>query len=163
MADADEACVASHAEQLQKLGIHPLVGRQDNVKTLKRWMVESDGRFDAIIDDGGHSNKMISTTFKVLWHHVKPGGMYFIEDMQVGRDVDYDDDTGGDGVFSDVIQSWIEQLVIAPRHSGREVQWNATAANRHARIARSRYPLPQNIAFITCQEEACVIAKKRIK
>ncbi len=42
------------------------------------------------------------------------GGYYFIEDMQVGRSRAYAD---GHTAISDVIQAWIEQLLISPRDS----------------------------------------------
>jgi demethylmacrocin O-methyltransferase len=39
--------------------------------------------FDIIIDDGLHSNIAVITTFNALWQHVKPGGFYAVEDLNV--------------------------------------------------------------------------------
>lgn len=39
--------------------------------------------WDIIIDDGGHFNDGIITSFIALWPHVKPGGFYAIEDLGV--------------------------------------------------------------------------------
>lgn len=42
----------------------------------------SFGAFDIIIDDGGHTMEQQITSFKTLFDHVKPGGLYIIEDIQ---------------------------------------------------------------------------------
>ncbi len=39
--------------------------------------------WDVVIDDGGHFNDQIITTFNALWPVVKPGGFYAIEDLGV--------------------------------------------------------------------------------
>ena len=36
-----------------------------------------------VIDDGGHLMKLQQPSFEVLWDHVMPGGVYFIEDLDV--------------------------------------------------------------------------------
>ena len=37
--------------------------------------------FDIVIDDGGHFNDGIITSFNGLWPYVKPGGFYAVEDL----------------------------------------------------------------------------------
>ena len=37
--------------------------------------------WDVIIDDGGHCSGQIIPSFNSLWPHVKPGGVYIIEDL----------------------------------------------------------------------------------
>jgi len=47
----------------------------------------NDLQFNVIIDDGDHSWESQVKTFRNLWHRVKPGGYYFIEDISdYGRD-----------------------------------------------------------------------------
>jgi len=41
----------------------------------------SDTKFDYIIDDGSHRVEHQIKSFQVLWERVKPGGVYFIEDI----------------------------------------------------------------------------------
>ena len=84
-----------------------------------------------------------------------------------------------DAVPSDVLQAWMEQLVLPdlltpkglhifqPRVSlGQRANlfawrsWNHTLANRHARQARERHPVPADVAFVFCQAESCAIGKK---
>ena len=36
-----------------------------------------------VMDDGGHTSEQIITSFNGLWHLVKPGGLYCIEDLGV--------------------------------------------------------------------------------
>ena len=38
--------------------------------------------YDFIIDDGSHVSIDIVNTWKNLWQHIKPGGIYFIEDLR---------------------------------------------------------------------------------
>lgn len=37
--------------------------------------------WDILVDDGGHANDQIITTFKMMWPHIKRGGCYAIEDL----------------------------------------------------------------------------------
>lgn len=39
------------------------------------------GPFDVVIDDGSHVNEHIRTSFSTLFSHVRPGGVYVIEDL----------------------------------------------------------------------------------
>ena len=40
------------------------------------------GKFDIIIDDGGHTMDQQKNSFNVLWGHLNPGGIYVIEDLE---------------------------------------------------------------------------------
>lgn len=42
-----------------------------------------DRAFDIVIDDGSHRPEDILQTFARLWPHVKPGGFYTVEDLEV--------------------------------------------------------------------------------
>jgi hypothetical protein len=137
--------------------LNVLVGDQKDPKTLQSWIKESGGMFDVVIDDGAHSNRAIKTSFDYLWPHVKPGGVYFIEDLQVGRSSQETisvhhyafDDTNGAAVMSDIIQTWIEQLLIDP-HIGVQPKKDLVA----------KHPLPKAVEGIFCQYEACVLMKQ---
>lgn len=43
-------------------------------------------QFDIIIDDGSHVSAHIIASFNCLWPHVRPGGLYCIEDLAVAPD-----------------------------------------------------------------------------
>lgn len=115
-----------------------LFGDQGNNETLASWMTTSGGKFDIIVDDGGHRNMQIYTTVYNLWSHLNPGGLFFIEDMQVGRNPGFE--VPG-YVMSDVIKDWIEQLLIN---------------NPYQKYTHKIMP---GVKAIFCQNEACVILK----
>ena len=115
------------------------------------------------IDDGSHKNSHILKSFDALWPSLAPGGLYFLEDIQLGRYAPAKparhifDDTNGEAVVSDVVQAWIEQKLLRPPQEG----WQRdNEANRHALRARREHPLPAGLAFIFCQKEACVLGKE---
>lgn len=60
---------------------HYHLGDQANPKDLKQFIENSGGRFDIIIDDGGHTMRQQITSFIHLFPHVNPGGVYIIEDL----------------------------------------------------------------------------------
>lgn len=57
------------------------IGDQSDPNFLESFMTETGGDFDIIIDDGGHTMTQQKTSLAVLWEAVKPGGMYFVEDL----------------------------------------------------------------------------------
>ncbi|WP_328746836.1 hypothetical protein OHT57_14695 [Streptomyces sp. NBC_00285] len=59
----------------------PLRGDQGDVRYLEG-LAEGLGPFDIVIDDGSHLNHHVLTSFRTLFPHVRPGGLYVIEDVQ---------------------------------------------------------------------------------
>jgi glycosyltransferase involved in cell wall biosynthesis len=60
--------------------IHVFVGRQEDEEFLQSKVVPQ-GPYNIIIDDGGHTPEEQLATFKNLWPHLAPGGIYVIEDL----------------------------------------------------------------------------------
>lgn len=60
--------------------IKVMVGRQEDEDFLKREVIPN-GKFDLIIDDGGHNPPATQKTFKMLWKELNPNGLYVIEDL----------------------------------------------------------------------------------
>ena len=160
MADHDAACVESHRAELLAKGIHTVVGDQGNRSTVQRWVAESGGDFDVVIDDGMHRNMQTWTSWRVLWHALKPGGIYFIEDTMAGRMFHRGDNTQGTMVVSDVIQAWVEQLLTVENMGSEKTPFESTASGRHALAARQQFPIPQQLGFVFCQKDACALGKK---
>lgn len=142
-ADYNGGCVENARKNGLLDGVHTVIGDQGDRETVRRWVKESGGEFDIVVDDGGHTNTMIKMSFDELWPAVKPGGLYFIEDLHVGRRKEFDD-THGEAVMSDIIQAWTEQLLV--EHNSRK-------------LSAIRFPLPADVRFVFCQAEACVVGK----
>ena len=63
---------------------HIYIGDQTDASMIDE-IGKNGGPFDFIIDDGSHVGQHITTSFKMLWQHLKPGGYYFIEDLHAGH------------------------------------------------------------------------------
>lgn len=142
-AEFNEECVKEQRAAGTLGDLNVLVGDQSDPDTLKRWIAESGGAFDVIIDDGGHKNFQIKASFDLLWPELKPGGFYFIEDLQVGRGAKATR-RNPDIIISDIMQAWTEQLLV--------INLNQEQARKH--------PLPKGCAFVMCQLDACVVGKR---
>ena len=53
MAEYDGKCVRKHEAKLEADGIRTLEGDQGSPDVVRRWVEESGGHFDVIVDDGG--------------------------------------------------------------------------------------------------------------
>ena len=63
---------------------HILIGDQSDPAAL---ISECYGRqYDIIIDDGYHASKHQQISLSILWHLLKPGGVYVIEDLHFQPD-----------------------------------------------------------------------------
>lgn len=148
-ADHDPRCVEKHRHTSLK-GFHVMVGDQSNPDILNKWIADSGGGFDVIIDDGGHTNCQIWTTFQALWPEVKKGGLYFIEDMQVAKNPTYMNSTktcnGKDLNVPDKLKVIQDRLIYM--HEGFR---NSNAKSEN----------PFDIELVVCQSEACVLRKSK--
>lgn len=127
-------------------GINVLVGDQGDFATLDSWIAKSGGSFDIIIDDGGHHNCQIMNTFEKMWPQLNPGGYYFIEDMHVGvARAGVKSDQCNNIPFHEKILDWQKQLIYQT--------WPGQITVGH--------PLPNDMMFVHCQAEACVLHKRK--
>eukprot|EP00571_Detonula_confervacea_P016113 CAMPEP_0172310726 /NCGR_PEP_ID=MMETSP1058-20130122/12654_1 /TAXON_ID=83371 /ORGANISM="Detonula confervacea, Strain CCMP 353" /LENGTH=435 /DNA_ID=CAMNT_0013023657 /DNA_START=203 /DNA_END=1510 /DNA_ORIENTATION=- len=131
-------CVEKSKERGDLDGLSVLVGDQGDIPTLDNWVHDSGGaNFDVVIDDGGHQQCQIWTTFLKLWPPLLPGGLYFIEDLQVSRHRKYQGHGNslckqGTNVV-EMMKEMIDDLV-------------------HQRQT--------DVQFIFCQRDACMLRKK---
>lgn len=146
-AEKDELCVRQSQEKGQLKGINVLVGDQARHDVLEKWVKESGGNFDVIIDDGGHRNDMILNSITALWPTINPGGWYFVEDLEISFDPPFL--AAGYPHVTVVMQSWVETL-----HVGLD------ALSRHHRHLADRFPLPKGCDVMLCQKSACALHKE---
>lgn len=68
-------------------GIHPrytFVHGDQSDKTMWACFLADHGKdWDIVIDDGGHFSNQVFITLREMWPHVKKGGLYCIEDVEV--------------------------------------------------------------------------------
>lgn len=69
--------------------------------------------------------QQIYNSFKVLWDAVKPGGLYFIEDLQVSHNGYEQNAIQGSAHMVDIIASWVDQLLVPASRvrAARFVAW----------------------------------------
>jgi len=153
-AEYDAKCVKDQTAKGRLDDISVLVGDQEDPEVLDGWIHDSGGQFDIVIDDGGHTNCQIKASFDKLWPETKEGGLYFIEDLMVGYSKDYQSGRkcDSDSTMSKILADWTEQLL--------EKTFRRTSQVFSAqKLYKAKYPLPDKLAFIHCQKQACVLGK----
>ena len=99
--DIDPACRESVP------GVTIFIGDQEDEVFLQHFVHQTEGNFDVIIDDGGHTMAQQICSFLTLFSHVKPGGMYVIEDLHTS----YDERYGGGYRTSGSTVEFLKKLV----------------------------------------------------
>jgi len=145
-AEYDQVCAESAQEKGQLNGINLLIGDQGDPDVLDAWIDTSGGNFDVIIDDGGHHNCQIINTFESMWPQLNPGGYYFIEDLHVGIARTSEKSNQCINVpFHEFLVDWQKQLIYQT-FTGQ---------------IKPEHPFPEDLLFVHCQAEACVLHKRR--
>jgi frataxin-like iron-binding protein CyaY len=96
-------------------GATVFAGDQADVAFLRRFVEESGGGFDVIIDDGGHSMMQQKTSLEHLWDAVKPGGIYFVEDLDTSYMERYGGGIGKTDTFMEDVKSMLDDM---NKHAG---------------------------------------------
>ena len=73
--DINPAC-----KNFEAAGTHVIIGDQGDVKFLEK-LAADFGPFDIVIDDGSHVFEHQLVTFRTLFPHIKPDGIYACEDL----------------------------------------------------------------------------------
>ncbi len=147
-AEFNAECVKKSKAEGKLEGINTLTGDQANPGDLQRWIAESGGNFDVIIDDGGHKSDQVLKSFVALWPQLNADGNYFIEDLQIAYHPGYT--VPNVPPVTKVIQAWVEML-------------NVNNVNEHHKHIINAYPMPAGLDYISCQREACVLHKQPIR
>lgn len=125
-------------------------------------------------DDGGHYNHQIFNSFATLWYKaLKPGGVYFIEDLRFSREGPWRG-APGSPVMAEVISDWVNSVMAVIRF-GRiqdlqdpEVMKPSDKAYRTSQQLNSHagdsgylpvWKLPLGAKTVECAAEMCAIVK----
>ena len=119
------------------------LGDQADSNFLDTFLEITGGNFDVIIDDGGHHMHEQITSIKKLWKAIRPGGMYFCEDLETS----YFPMFGGDASTKDVskytMTKFIFELLDDKMISGRG----------------TKHEMSEDLQSIDCMREICVFIK----
>jgi len=183
-AEYDAACVERTKDRMKEVGIKGiLIGDQSDNDTLHKWVDESGGNFDVIIDDGGHESHHILNSFNVLFEKaLKPGGLYVLEDVHVQQLKSY---RGVGPLVQEVVSDWVQSIMQPIGFGKMEELWledirrsgpggkagcflgnprdDGAAFVRDIMTGPVRYlpkfKLPRGVKFIDCSAEACAVVK----
>jgi hypothetical protein len=124
-------------------------GSQVDPVGLKQLVASEGGAFDIIIDDGSHENAHQIESFRLLFSHVKPGGIYVIEDLQTSYWSQY----GGGAPSND-----------GHRKSAMYFLGGIIDSVNYSFFATEEQPIPadirDDIAAIHFYPEICIIEKR---
>lgn len=136
---------------------------QANASCLHGVVAATPSGFDLIIDDGGHANVHTITSLKALWGHLRPGGLYVIEDLETqysrGSFLCYGVDCGGGAVGK--AGTAIELLKSTVDVMNRDYHGGPHPTRKQA-IGRGRYsvfPGDERIASLSCFRNMCALGK----
>ncbi|KAL2067581.1 hypothetical protein VTL71DRAFT_2006 [Oculimacula yallundae] len=139
----DGACVEKWSKDMTNVKV--FTGDQADTAFLDSFISASGGGFDIIIDDGGHFMNQQITSFNKLFPIVKPGGIYFVEDLATSYQERYGAINGAEtmmGMAKDLLDD-LNRNVGGP---------GLKDGNTVGREMRS----------IECDEEICAFFKKQM-
>lgn len=125
------------------------VGDQENREDLRRLSTDSGGRFDIIIDDGGHRMSQQQVALGCLFPALNPGGTYCIEDLHTSNDPSYGAGVDGSNSTLAMLRGYLT--------TGRFVSLYLTEPEVDA--------LHRTVDSVTlhCQDRLAVIRKKAVR
>ncbi|CAG8972746.1 hypothetical protein HYALB_00006837 [Hymenoscyphus albidus] len=141
----DAACVERWGANITDATI--FTGDQSSLPFLQHFISASGGGFDIIIDDGGHTMTQQITSAQTLFPIIKPGGIYFLEDLGTSYLAEYGA-TPGARTAMDMVTSLIHDL-------------NADLSyNNHKGFRKNAFS--ESMRGVECGEEICAFFKKEM-
>jgi SAM-dependent methyltransferase len=102
--DINPACKAHEAD-----GIEVFIGSQDDPKLIAA-VLEKYPDIDIVLDDGSHQMRHLRSTFDLLYHRVKPNGLYFVEDLHTCYWPEYGGGLRAAGSFMEFVKEKLDEL-----------------------------------------------------
>lgn len=139
----DAACYDAWKHETDRATV--FTGDQADREFLRRFAAETGGDFDVIVDDGGHSMAQQRTSLEELWAILKPGAVYFIEDLQTSFMAYFGGDvTGGKDPSIPTTTKFIYELIDDKMLDG------------------TRHAISKDMRGIDCMREICCFQKMEV-
>jgi 8-demethyl-8-(2-methoxy-alpha-L-rhamnosyl)tetracenomycin-C 3'-O-methyltransferase len=127
-------------------------GSQGDAKFLNELAAEF-GPFDIVIDDASHLSSLTIASWRILWPHLKPGGIYVVEDTHMAYHEFYygkgeanadPDKPRKDG--SPTAMQWLRRMADEVNFKGRD-EWDLFPPKYHLGYRLESIEFLFNIAF----------------
>ncbi|PHH92480.1 hypothetical protein CDD83_7228 [Cordyceps sp. RAO-2017] len=138
----DARCANKYRDKAVNAQVY--VGDQADVAFLEQVVADTttEGLFDIIIDDGGHTMEQQTTSLEHLWPVVKPGGLYVIEDLQTSYWPDYGGDPSTRNPAKHTTMKYLYELLD------------------DMMIKRDSKPVSHDLLSVECMAEICALRKR---
>lgn len=123
-------------------GVQFYQGSQDDPEALNKILFDH-GDPTIVVDDASHVASLTSSSFWLLWSHVKPGGWYIIEDIGTCYNTTYGGNPSGIGTPIELAKNLIDNIVVNSRH-GLEQGYLADIGDFHV---DTMHVMPNSIGF----------------
>lgn len=136
----DGGCAAPFMDKVTEL----FVGDQSNITFMEDVgrKVAPPGGLDFVMDDGGHKSTHMRNSFTAMLKYVRPGGLYFIEDLLTQ-------------FMTDWLDNGEETMTLLTRQI-MDVKHDVTNGKEHPELARTLAGL---IEYVECWAEICVFVR----
>jgi len=106
------------------------IGDQGDPEFLQALITEG-GSFDLVLDDGSHQFDDQRDTLLTLWPHVKPGGIYVVEDVHTSyRSNKYSGGLEREGTFMEFAKRFLDDVHVK-EHKGETTLPDLEAIHLH--------------------------------
>lgn len=148
--EVNATCMEHWKDKVVEIGRGQVyVGSQDSDELLTAITTDAalDGLYDVIVDDGSHVGQHVLKAHSKLWHALKPGGIYIVEDLQVSNSKAWTPDMSLSAV--PFLHKTLDRLLC---RSSENFVWHESAAN----FCQSA---TLDVVSMDCAPEICVIVK----
>lgn len=146
----DSACAEVWANTTS--GATVFAGDQGDPATLESFIAAYGTDFDIIIDDGGHTMQQQMLSLQLLWRAIKPGGIYFCEDLETSWVPAFGGNAAGpQAAGADTMLGMIHKMVEDMTYPDGSTEW-----------PRQIYFTDiEKLVHIDCSRQVCAFEKRK--
>ncbi|UKZ73869.1 hypothetical protein TrVFT333_001523 [Trichoderma virens FT-333] len=141
--DNDVECTHRWAELQWRPGTTVFLGDQGDPDFLEDFIEATGGEFDVILDDGGHFMHQQIISLQHLWRTIKPGGVYFCEDLETSYFPMFDGDASSVDASKYTMTKHIFELIDDKMIFG----------------GGTKHTMSEDLHSIECMKEICAFVK----